>query len=69
MLSYLCVLLAWFVVYLTLSFLSDVVDRGGNKTAFGFFTLVIRRVLEVILRYLGVQMGDVSMIDMILPPY
>lgn len=27
---------AWFVVYLTLSLLSDVVDRGGNETAFGF---------------------------------
>lgn len=30
--SYLIVCAVWFVVYLNLSFLSHVVDRGGNKT-------------------------------------
>jgi len=50
---YLIVCAVWFVVYLNLSFLLDVVDRGGNKTAFGYFNLVFPSVLAVVFRYLG----------------
>jgi hypothetical protein len=41
---YLIYVSVWFVVYLTLSFLSDVVDRGGNMKAFGSLSPLIRRV-------------------------
>ena len=62
----------WFVVYLTLSFLLDAVDRGGNKTAFGYFDLVAPSVSAVVSMVFGspdrmVEMEDVSMIDMIPP--
>lgn len=43
---YLIVRAVWFVVYLTLSFLSDVVDHGGNKTAFGYFIYPAPVILE-----------------------
>lgn len=41
---YLIVCAVWFVAYLTLSILSDVVDRSGNETAFGF----LHPLLEVL---------------------
>ena len=54
----------WFVVYLTLSLLLDVVDHGGNKTA---FWILHPHCLDCFGRYLlgiqTVEMGDLSMID------
>ena len=44
--------------------------RGPQWKQDSFWILLppYRRVLDVIVRYLGLKMGDVSMIDMILPP-
>ena len=38
----------WFVVYLTLSFLLDVVDRSGNKTALDLLTPLFKAPLRLL---------------------